>query len=1123
MGEVAYKLDKNGDFIIENYNKTKAFSSFFPGIAGLRGIPLWLFYVNRGQCISSFGVKDKDSSILEFLPANQAYNLTAVKGFRTFLKIKKAGQSIFYEPFKEANNRLAGDVSTKMIINPSKLEIEEINRSLGLKVNITYITIPNEPFAGMLRRLIVTNIARNRLDAELVDGLPQIVPFGMSEWHQKHMSRTIEAWMRVSNLDNNAPFYTLKVDPRDRPELEYVDRGNFYAGCETGKSGVKILRPIVDPDTVFGKDGDISYPALFAENEHFIFPKKQKTECKTSSAFVYKRFNIAASGDKKIISIIGNAGDIKCLNSIVRGLKNADYFERKLSENEEIINKLQNNIFTKSSSNEFDFYSRQTFLDNLLRGGFPISIDNRKKPFVFYAYARKHGDLERDYNAFLLQPSYYSQGNGAYRDINQNRRNDNLFNSDVKYDNILTFVNAIQSDGFNPHLIEGISLSVRNSKALDAVLKKHVKKPSDRKKTRTFLINAFTPLDSIPLDNKHLTGFTPGSLIIFLEERHILSKDNADKFLKDVLEVGVKKDVILPGEGYWVDHWTYNIDLFENYLSCYPEELKKLFLDRKDFTFYDTYMRVNPRSEKYVYVNGKIRQFGSVTEDEQKKRVIEKRTGGCRKARMDYGRGRPYKTSLLVKLACVIANKMASLDPFGMGIEMEAGKPGWCDSLNSLPGIFGSSLCETFELKRLILFIKSFLPRLRLDSSYKILLPSELADFLSGLHKLTVQNLSSKSKKKDFRYWDASCEIKEYYREKVWHGFNGKEKPLSIKEIEIILEGFLLKLENGLKKALNKKTKIPYTYYINEVKKFHFNYEKGKRKLSKDGFPTVKSTAFSHKPLSLFLEGPMHAMRVIDSREKAQFLYRAVRKSELYDKKLRMYKINAPLGDMPAEIGRSVIFTPGWLENESIWLHMEYKYMLEVLRKGLYEEFFLDLKNCLVAFQEPSRYGRSILENSSFIASSAYPDKSLHGNGFVARLTGSTTEFLSMWLLMCLGKRPFLIDGEGRLSFELKPALPGWLFTKEESFSCFYFQGSRKKIVKLPGGVFAFCLLGKTLVVYHNYKRRDTFGRSAARPKSIILKKKNKTGLEFTGNRVPPPYAQKVREGFYDRIDVKLS
>lgn len=54
---------------------------------------------------------------------------------------------------------------------------------------------------------------------------------------------------------------------------------------------------------------------------------------------------------------------------------------------------------------------------------------------------------------------------------------------------------------------------------------------------------------------------------------------------------------------------------------------------------------------------------------------------------------------------------------------------------------------------------------------------------------------------------------------------------------------------------------------------------------------------------------------------------------------------------------------------------------------------FEDLKNALPPFMDPSVYGRSTLENSSFIASSVNPDESMHGRGFVARLSGTTAEF----------------------------------------------------------------------------------------------------------------------------------
>jgi hypothetical protein len=37
-------------------------------------------------------------------------------------------------------------------------------------------------------------------------------------------------------------------------------------------------------------------------------------------------------------------------------------------------------------------------------------------------------------------------------------------------------------------------------------------------------------------------------------------------------------------------------------------------------------------------------------------------------------------------------------------------------------------------------------------------------------------------------------------------------------------------------------------------------------------------------------------------------------------------------------------FTPGWLENQSIWMHMSYKYYLELLRGKLFDQFFSEMR-----------------------------------------------------------------------------------------------------------------------------------------------------------------------------------
>lgn len=52
-------------YTIENYGTKPVFASFLPGIAGLHGIPIWCYYVNRGQGVASFGVENKDHAIME--------------------------------------------------------------------------------------------------------------------------------------------------------------------------------------------------------------------------------------------------------------------------------------------------------------------------------------------------------------------------------------------------------------------------------------------------------------------------------------------------------------------------------------------------------------------------------------------------------------------------------------------------------------------------------------------------------------------------------------------------------------------------------------------------------------------------------------------------------------------------------------------------------------------------------------------------------------------------------------------------------------------------------------------------------------------------------------------------
>jgi len=118
------------------------------------------------------------------------------------------------------------------------------------------------------------------------------------------------------------------------------------------------------------------------------------------------------------------------------------------------------------------------------------------------------------------------------------------------------------------------------------------------------------------------------------------------------------------------------------------------------------------------------------------------------------------------------------------------------------------------------------------------------------------------------------------------------------------------------------------------------------------------------------LESEAHFMKMESNTQNARKHFESLKKSGLYDNHLKMFKVCDSLSKESNEIGRTRVFLPGWLENESVFMHMEFKYLLGLLKSGLYDEFFDSVKTCFPCFLKPEIYGRSILENSSFISSS---------------------------------------------------------------------------------------------------------------------------------------------------------
>lgn len=1021
------------EFIMKDYGRKSTFASFLPGIAGVKGIPIWCYYVNRGQGVVSFGVDNKDHAIMEFFPAHQSYQNVKRTGFRTFLR--KDGK--YLEPF--ANEELQPEMKIQM----NALAFVEENGESGLKTEVNYFILPEEKVGALIRKVTVTNTGSDKCELEILDGMPALIPYGVGMESMKNMAQTTKAWMQVEDVETGLPYYRVRVSMDDSAAVSAIDGGNFAAGFD--EKGER-LAAVVDPEAVFAYDNSLEIPVTFKEKGwDGVAVEVQNISNQIPSAFFGVKRVLAAGESITIYEMIGQVANKEILKKFFGKTIDKKFFDQKYERAQQLIQDLCAGIETRTGDSKFDAYCKYTFMDNVLRGGYPMKLGNNK---IFYVYSRKHGDIERDYNYFSMLPEFFSQGNGNFRDVNQNRRCDTFFAPFVGRENIHTFYSLMQLDGYNPLGVEKLTYSLEEAKA-EALLTELSKEQKEK------LLPVITH------------AFTPGQLYGTLQE--MMGEKETETLFYSIIDFADSLVNGNFGEGYWSDHWTYNLDLIEEYLSIFPEKEKEMLYENA-YTYFLSQVNINKRKKRYAVTEKGVRQYYALDESSH-------RTTTEKLVRSDFGRGEVVYSTLMEKLLLLCSTKFAALDPYGMGVEMEGGKPGWYDALNGMPGMFGSSMAETYELARMLDYTISALKKY--PGNVEVL--KELGTFMEELHKVSGESDT-------LALWNRINDAKEDYREKTFAGISGEKVSFATETLAEMLEGFRSAVEKGIERACSYGDGICPTYFTYEVTRYEEDAE------------GVNPLEFQVVPVPYFLEGPVRYLKLPKSKEEKQALYRNVKNSDLFDSKLSMYKVNASLLDASYELGRARAFTPGWLENESIWLHMEYKYLLELLKSGLYEEFAEDFHHAAIPFLDEEVYGRSVYENSSFLASSKNPNKKIHGKGFVARLSGSTIEFIQMWKIMMFGRTPFT-ERESGLTVSFAPAIPEYLLDMTRSVSAEF--------------------LSSTRITYHLSERRDYFPGSYT-VSGMKVTYHNGTEAEISGGSIEGQMAYDLRDGRIKEIEVKL-
>jgi len=440
--------------------------------------------------------------------------------------------------------------------------------------------------------------------------------------------------------------------------------------------------------------------------------------------------------------------------------------------------------------------------------------------------------------------------------------------------------------------------------------------------------------------------------------------------------------------------------------------------------------------------------------------------------------------------------------------------------MNGLPGMVGSGMPETYELLILLKYIK------KVVSSYDrpVVIPSELDKMITSVNEALddldatgyqdPEDLPFDVPPELFNYWDVVASARENYRNDVQYYFSGNETTVPADEIADMLDRWIDQVEIGIARAMKLGSHGYKDDGTSGISPAYFSFDVTKWKLNENkndvGLPLVNALAMKVGRFPLFLEGPVRYLKTVQGDlDSTQDVYERVLNSGLRDDGLKMYTISASLKGQSFDMGRMMAFSPGWLENESIWTHMSYKYYLQLIRGKLYEQFFSEMKGGgMLPFMDPDVYGRSLMECSSFLASSAFSDPARHGRGFAARLSGSTAEFMTIWFLMFIGPEPFFLNKHGMLEMKLVPALPSWLFEDDE------YKGTRDDDGQLT---VSFKLFSSILVTYHNPEGEDLFGVS---PHGYRVTMKDGNTVHVKESTIPTELAILIRKvSTVDSID----
>ena len=152
----------------------------------------WLFISSNGSL--SAGRKNSNNALFPYYTDDKITELQDVTGNKTIIKISYKDKLSLWEPFSVRNYGLY-DIDRNLYKNlkGNKVIFEEINHSLGLVYKYQWSSCDEY---GFVKKSSLTNNNDKSVQIELLDGIQNILPWGVDESLQNSTSNLVDAYKR---------------------------------------------------------------------------------------------------------------------------------------------------------------------------------------------------------------------------------------------------------------------------------------------------------------------------------------------------------------------------------------------------------------------------------------------------------------------------------------------------------------------------------------------------------------------------------------------------------------------------------------------------------------------------------------------------------------------------------------------------------------------------------------------------------------------------------------------------------------------------------------------------------------------------------------------------------------